>query len=241
MNSAPPDRLPLEPWRQRLITAGLALAASLAAIACVQVLVWPRRPEAPRPLAAIPGWSPIGERPGRSDATTSLSATLRFRPTDPAFAGVELSLTTLAQTSDEGIEVAALTADQPTLSLGGRRLLRLDAKDQRPGPGVPSPLPKGPGGRRLHQVALGQLQGQTALQTCLTARGYGITRNATQILLFSSATTLQQRWQYLLRSWPPEPHTCLLASLKGDVPPATLLTAWQRLRPVLQATLPKRS
>lgn len=222
------------------MTNGLGLAAILAAMACVQVLLWPRLPHAPLPPAQLQGWRADGERAGHTDRHSARSVTRRFQRQGSADGNEALQLTMLAQTADSGIEVAAFTTADRDLSLKNRRLLRLDQSGQplQPGPAKQTrqatsrtPLPP------LREVALGQIQGQPALQACLTPTGHAVTATGTQSLLFRKATTLQDRWSYLARSWPPRPHSCLLVTLRGPLDQTQLLTTWQAILPPLQSRL----
>ncbi|MEB3266347.1 MAG: hypothetical protein VKN13_07025 [Cyanobacteriota bacterium] len=239
---APPEPTLQAAAEPRYVRIGLVVAAVITSLAFGQLLVWPKLPMAEPAPTRLQGWTPQGVRPGRTDRHTSLSPTQRFETRTPAGVSLDLQLTTLAQAADTGIQVAAFTADQPALVLGQRQLRRLNALGQ--------PLPDQPTKRRrrrparvtgplppLREVALGQVQSQPALQTCLTPRGYGVTASGTQSLLFRQVTTMQDRWSYLMRSWPPRPHSCLLVTLRGPVEEGELLAAWSRLRPQLQPQL----
>ena len=212
----------------------------MAVAATLQVLIWPRRPQAPPPPASLTGWNPLGERPGNAKRATSLSVSRRFGPADlvkPAMP-LELTLTSLAQTSDEGIEVAALTKGEPLLALRDRRLLRLGPDDRPSNPKAAVAAGVQPArSQALRQVAIGRIDGQSALQTCLTPVGYAVTASGTQNLLFKKAITLQQRWNYLLRRWPPQPHTCLLVTLRGPLTADELLQVWPAVHLMLKPNL----
>ncbi|MEB3349988.1 MAG: hypothetical protein VKO00_08215 [Cyanobacteriota bacterium] len=242
MNLAPPEPIALQSAAEpRYVRVGLIVAATISAAASVQLLVWPRLPQAAPPPARLPGWEAVGERPGYTDRQSSLGLTRRFQATTSSGASLELQLTTLAQTADSGLEVAAFTIKEPALAMQQRRLVRLDPADSPYRGRKPRPRGTAPGGRAsqalppLREVALGQVAAQPALQTCLTPLGYAVTATGSQSLLFRKATTLQERWQYLLRSWPPQPHSCLLVTLRGPVSHDELLATWGTLRAPLQS------
>lgn len=201
---------------------GLGTAAAMATASCLQVLIWPARPQAELPPLQSLGLPVAARRPpGRND-DASRSATAVFRLPSSSATGqpLELQLTSLAARATELREVDKMTAGDPRLSLRQRR--RLQDPDAA--------------GRLSAELALGRLGESAALQTCLLPGGYGYSLiDLNRLVVALPAPDWQDRWRQLLGERPARNQPCLLATISGrGADRRQLLAAWQQLRPRLE-------
>lgn len=170
----------------------LAVLVAVTVLALLQLHLWPRRP-----TASSPAWAPLPGRilppfPGHRTAEASLSPTLRRQLPQAR----ELRLTTLVSGRSADLQVASLTRATPFLHLKQRHLVG-------------------------DQVAVGLLEGRTALQTCVIGSGHAVTAEALHDIKPhspSNASLLLRRW---LGISPQTENSCVLVTLVqvGKLPP----------------------
>lgn len=203
-----------------LLRLGLGTATAMATAASLQLLIWPARPQATLPPLTGLGLPSAGAPlPGKVSAEVGASPTARFRlgGTPP----LELQLTALANNATEKRQVDTMTADLPALKLSRTRLLT-------------EPTPSG--AHLSHQLGLGRIGGDTALQTCLLGLGYGFDREAINRLVVGLPNPSRaDRWRQLLGERPARNAPCLLVTIRGSgADQAQLLAAWRAERPQLE-------
>ncbi len=204
-----------------LLRLGLGTATAMATAASLQVLIWPARPQASLPPLTGLGLPTAGAAlAGKVSATVGASPTARYRlGGSPA---LELQLTALANNATELRQVDTMTADLPALKLRRTRLLT-------------EPAPSG--AHLSHQLGLGRIGADAALQTCLLGLGYGFDREAiNQLVVGLPNPTRADRWRQLLGERPARNAPCLLVTIRGKgADDARLLAAWRAERPRLEA------
>jgi hypothetical protein len=165
----------------------LAGLVALTTIALLQLHLWPKRlTPLPPALGPLPGF-PLKPFPGRSDARFAISSTLRRQLPS----GLELRLTTITSLHAADFQVAALTQAMPSLQLRQRRLADQD-------------------------IAIGTIDNQLALQTCLIGGRYGFTGKSL-LGLVPPKPIGDKSLPYHILFGQPQPRTsCLLVTLVQD-------------------------
>lgn len=186
----------------RWLIPTLTALVGLTGASCLQLVFVPLGPTA----TALP------PRPGQTFFNLGVSATerIQLRPSPGAGPVIELSRTALAVRQPKHLDVAALTATDPSLALQQRRLLQV----------------------ANGEIALGAIGDQTALQGCRTASGRSvITGQAFRRVPRPSAITAE-KVRRLLGLSPISTSTCQLFTLTtapGPGAEARLKAAWEKI------------
>lgn len=162
----------------------LGVLVALTALALFQLHLWPKRPNPPTPSQIpLPGTS-LPSFPGSTTELGSVSPTLRRQLPQ----GKELRLANLESRHSSNLQVAALTSALPHLRLQQRRLVG-------------------------DQIAVGQLQDRSALQTCIIGGRHAVTTAALSALrphAIANVPLLVKGW---LGFHPKSVSACLLVTL----------------------------
>lgn len=202
-------------WLRPTLSALVGLTGS----ACLQAAFFPLGPSAtlgppPGPISGTTA-TPLPPRPGRRERDLALSATerLELRPIDGDGAMVELSRTALAARSPKHLQVAAMTAADPSLALQKRRLI---------------PVASG-------EIGLGTIAGQVALQGCRTGNSRSVmSAQAAQAVPHRPASTRAEKLSRLLGLTPNSRYDCELFTLTttpGAGAEARLMAVWDQIKP----------
>jgi len=225
--------------RYHLVRAYLAVAAALAGLGLIQLIVWPRWPQAAAKgldHLSLPGGSGLPGRklkPAIHMANLAQSAVYEFPlPWKSLEASSELSgsqeqpdgllrLRVVEPRSWRSFQLSQVTAGIRALDLK-KRTLTIQGGDE---------------------LALGQINGEPALQTCLTAGGKGVVIKKSFFSLSFEQPVRSRREELnrLLGLSPNRTYQCLLVTLLGGQgnkhSEAKLITTWEELRPILVGKL----
>jgi hypothetical protein len=225
--------------RYHLVRAYLAVADATAGLGLIQLIVWPRWPQAAAKgldHLSLPGGSGL---PGRKLKPAIHTANLAQSPVyefpipwksladssglsgAPKQPDALLRLRLVEPRSWRSFQLAQVTAGIRALDVK-KRTLRIQGVDE---------------------LALGQINGEPALQTCLTAGGKGavIKKSFFALSLEQPVRSRRQELNRLLGLSPNRTYQCLLVTLLGvqgnKHAEAKLISTWEELRPILVGKL----
>ncbi|MCT0229509.1 hypothetical protein KQ306_01350 [Synechococcus sp. CS-1324] len=214
--------------RYSLLRGWLMVTAGVAGLALLQSIVLPRWPQASAPGLARFNWPEVPLIPakplwpGGRTAGLARSTTYGFQLAGKAApSATRLSLTLLEPRQWRTFQLAQATAEIPLLKLRERRLKKLGE----------------------NELALGTIQKEAALQTCLTTEGNNfVTEKAFFSLSFEKPPqTNREQLERVLGLRQNRTHRCLLVSLStargGSDPDGKLINLWIELKPHLSEHL----
>lgn len=214
--------MPVPDRQLRAVLGGLCLVALAALFRQIVFPTWPRASLPSSALLPRPMHDALTElniRPGerQKDWARSPTRVMAFVPDTtttqaPPGAAVELGLTRLVARRPDLLQVAALTRSDPRLSLRDRRLLQNEGQE----------------------LALGFLDGNPALQSCLVPGGRsGITAQTLEQIVGPPPHNSSDRLLRLLGLRPHRSYDCVLLSLRdtsGQPDHRRLLEVWSHWR-----------
>lgn len=204
----------------RWLRPTLSALVGLTGTACLQAAFFPLGPSAtlgppPGPISVTTA-TLLPPRPGRRERDLALSATerLELRPIDGDGAMVELKRTALSARSPKHLQVAAMTAADPSLALQKRRLISVASGE----------------------IGMGTIAGQVALQGCRTGNSRSVmsAHRAAQAVTHRPASARAEKLSRLLGLSPNSRYDCELITLTttpGAGAEARLMAVWDQIKP----------